>query len=98
MWVDDFQLLLDGRDIIEAKIKNPKEYKADTDKEFDNGSKLSGIVLTKSKIEDLDVLGKIWGYLKYYHPSIADGEYNWDYELFRMLPKVIDVKNQKERN
>jgi hypothetical protein len=83
----------DGKDISHAK-----EYKADTDKEFDNGSKLSGIVLTKSKIEDLDVLGKIWGYLKYYHPSIANGEYNWDYELFRILPKVIDVKNQKERN
>lgn len=98
LWVDDFQLLLDGKDISQAKFKKPKEYKADTDKEFDNGSKLSGIVLTKSKIEDLDVLGKIWGYLKYYHPSIANGEYNWDYELFRILPKVIDVKNQKERN
>jgi len=83
----------DGKDISHAK-----EYKADIDKEFDNGSKLSGIVLTESKIEDLDVLGKIWGYLKYYHPSIANGEYNWDYELFRILPKVIDVKNQKERN
>jgi len=98
LWVDDFQLLLDGKDISQAKFKKPKEYKADADIEFDHGSKLSGIVLTKSKIEDLDVLGKIWGYLKYYHPSIADGDYNWDYELFRMLPKVIDVKNQEERN
>jgi bifunctional DNA-binding transcriptional regulator/antitoxin component of YhaV-PrlF toxin-antitoxin module len=98
LWVDDFQLLLDGKDISHAKYKIAKEYKADTDKEFDNGSKLSGMVLTESKIEDLDVLGKIWGYLKYYHPSVADGEYNWDYELFRMLPKVIDVKNQRERN
>jgi hypothetical protein len=98
LWVDDFQLLLDGRDISQTRIKKPKEYKADTDKEFDNGSKLSGIVLTKSKIEDLDVLGKIWGFLKYYHPSIANGKYNWDYELFRVLPKTIDVKNQNERN
>lgn len=98
LWVDDFQLLLDGTDIGEAKIINPKEYRADADKEFDNGSKISDIMLTKSKIENLDVLGKVWGYLKYYHPSIADGKYNWDYELFRMLPKIIDVKNKKERN
>lgn len=75
-----------------------KGYKADTDKEFDNGSKISGIALTKSKVEDLDVLGKVWGYLKYYHPSMARGEYNWDYELFRVLPKIVGVKNQKERN
>lgn len=98
LWVDGFQLLLDGKDISEAKIKNPKEYKADADKEFDNSSKVSDIILTKSKIESLDVLGKIWGYLKYYHPSIADGKHNWDYELFRMLPKIVNVKSEKERN
>lgn len=98
LWVDDFQLLLDGKDINEAKIIAPNEYKADADKEFDAGSKISGIVLTQSKIEDLDILGKVWGYLKYYHPSIAKGEYNWDYELFRILPDVLSAKNQKERN
>lgn len=98
LWVDDFQLLLDGKDISEAKIINPNVYKADTDQEFDNGSKITNIVLTKSTIDDLDILGKIWGYLKYYHPAIATGQYNWDYELFRILPRIMSAKNQKERN
>ncbi|MFZ6010035.1 MAG: peptidase S41 [Bacteroidota bacterium] len=98
LWVDDFQLLLDGKDISEVTVIKPKEYRADADKEFDNGSNLANIVLTKSKIEDLDILGKIWGFLKYYHPSIAKGQYNWDYELFRVLPKIVNAKNQKERN
>lgn len=98
LWVDDFEVLLDGRDIGEARTVETKEYKADTDKEFDMGSKLSSFVLTNSRMEDLDVLGKLWGFLKYYHPSIALGEYNWDYELFRILPKVLDASNKSERN
>ena len=98
LWADDFKILLDGKDIREAKVMPVKVYKADGDKEFDKGSLINSIVLTKSKIEDLDVLGKVWGFLKYYHPSIATGDYNWDYELFRILPKILASKNAKERN
>lgn len=36
--------------------------------------------------------------LKYHHPAIARGEYNWDYELFRILPSYLQVKNDYERN
>lgn len=41
-----------------------------------------------SEIEKLGLTGKIWGFLKYYHPNVADGKFNWDEELFRILPKV----------
>lgn len=98
MWVDDFQLLIDGEDISKAKPKKTEELKAQKDNEFDNGSKISIISLTPSKIEDLVILGKVWGFLKYYHPAIAKGDYNWDYELFRILPKIIGSKTEKERN
>lgn len=98
LWVDDFQLLIDGEDISKAKLKKQEEFKADKDKEFDQGSSISTISLTPSKIADLAILGKVWGFLKYYHPAIAKGDYNWDYELFRILPKVIQSKNTKERN
>lgn len=72
--------------------------KADEDREFVNGSKIGTIQLTASRIENLDVLGKVWGYLKYYHPSVAAGEYNWDYELFRILPKILKASDKNERN
>ena len=49
-------------------------------------------------IKNLELLGRIWGFLKYYHPKIAKGNYNWDYELFRFLPKYIEAKNDSERN
>ena len=98
LWVDDLQVLIDGKDITEAKIRPPVVYKAQKDTEFDNGSKINNVKLTKSKINDLAVLGKVWGFLKYYHPAIATGDYNWDYELFRILPKILESKNQTERN
>jgi hypothetical protein len=40
----------------------------------------------------------IWGFLKYYHPNIAKGEYNWDYELFRILPKVVSSGDKVSRD
>lgn len=66
--------------------------------EFDTGSKIKDVNLTVSKIEDLAMLGKVWGYLKYYHPTVGKGEYNWDYELFRIMPKIIECENKNERN
>lgn len=99
LWVDDFQILIDGKDIAEAKMRAAVEYKAKKDREFDNGSRIDAVRLTtRSKINDLAVLGKVWGFLKYYHPAVAAGDYNWDYELFRILPKILGSKNQAERN
>ena len=95
LWVDDFQVLLDEKKISEANLK---QYKVLDDKEFDAGSKISDIALTSSILEHLDVLGKVWGFLKYYHPRVANGDYNWDYELFRITPKVLEAKSQSERN
>lgn len=98
VWVDDLQVLIDGKDIAEAKTRPLFEYKAKKDKEFDNGSRIDAIKLTDSKMNDLAVMGKVWGFLKYYHPAVATGDVNWDYELFRILPKVLAAKNQTERN
>ena len=98
LWADDFQLLIDGEDLSKARIKKSKDYKAQKDNEYDNGSTVSTLELTPSRTEDLVILGKVWGFLKYYHPAIAKGDYNWDFELFRILPRIIQSKSDKERN
>ena len=98
MWVDDFELLIDGDDLSVAKPKPQKEYKAERDKAFDKGSGLTTIKLTDQIVQNLTALGKVWGFLKYYHPSIAEGEYNWDYELFRIMPEILNVRSKGERN
>jgi len=66
--------------------------------EFVKGSGLVFDHLSENQIENLSLLGKIWGFLKYYHPSIAEGRLNWDYELFRILPAYIKAVKQDERD
>ncbi|WP_336730790.1 S41 family peptidase [Chryseobacterium sp. VD8] len=88
IWVDNLKVSIDGKDIDHAKIFEKKLTKVELDKEFDKGSTISNINLGQTNIENLKKLGLIWGYLKYYHPSVAEGNYNWDYELFRIYKKT----------
>ena len=75
-----------------------RSSEAEKDTEFKAGSKINSIELNDQKIEDLKTLGLVWGFLKYYHPNIASGNYNWDFELFRILPQIIKSKNSNERD
>ncbi|SNR83119.1 Peptidase family S41 [Dokdonia pacifica] len=58
---------------------------------FENGSNITISNLTPERIDNLELLGKIWGFLKYHHPAVAKGTYQWDYELFAFLPKYLKV-------
>ncbi|SEI82168.1 Peptidase family S41 [Dyadobacter sp. SG02] len=71
--------------------------KAEDDKEFDNGSTLTREQLLKIPGNELAELGKIWGFLKYHHPAVGSGKYNWDYELFRILLKYKDAGNKQAK-
>ena len=31
---------------------------------------------------------KVWGFLKYYHSNVANGNFDWDAELIEILPKL----------
>lgn len=100
MWLDDLKISIDGKDIEKIKPNKPELFseKAISDKEFDNGSNVTFPKLTKQKIDDLELLGRIWGFLKYHHPAIAKGDYNWDYELFRVLPNYLEAKDNRQRD
>ena len=39
-------------------------------------------------IENLALLGKVWGFAKYHHPSFLTGRLCWDAELLRLIPPV----------
>ena len=52
----------------------------------------------KSLITNLELLGRLWGFLKYHHPEVGKGSYDWDDELFQMLPQYIEVKSTVERD
>lgn len=83
--------------IAETTVEmSKKTYPAENDHEFDTGSGIHSIPTDKSSIDRLSLLCKVWGFLKYYHPEVCDGRYNWDYELFRWLPHVLKCHSEKE--
>ena len=89
VWADDLHLLVDGRPLErEPRIEQPKTV-LDLDKEFDAGSGITLKSLSKTQVDNLAMLGKVWGFLKYHHPLVTAGKRQWDYELFRILPKVL---------
>lgn len=97
-WFDDFVLTINGKNVQTLKEIKKELPKAKKDNEFDKGSDIVLSDLNSQKIEDLELLGRVWGFLKYHHPEIAKGNYNWDYELFRFLPQYLNAENDKERN
>ena len=50
----------------------------------------------KFEILKLEILCKVWGFLKYYHPAVGAGEINWDLVLINNLKKTSSIKNFKE--
>lgn len=44
----------------------------------------------------LVALGQLWGFLKYHHPAVAEGKYNWDMELIERIPIILQAKEEKE--
>lgn len=69
-----------------TQTQQPKEY-ADYSERSDFVVKNADSV----NLDNLVVLGKVWGFAKYHHPVFADSIYNIDYELFELLPKVAYV-------
>ncbi len=97
-WFDDFVLSIDGKNVQTLKEVEKELSKAQLDKEFDDGSLIELSNLKEKDIRNLELLGRVWGFLKYHHPEIAQGNYNWDYELFRVLPNYFETKNDNERD
>lgn len=96
IWLDNLRVTIDGADLKDAK---PKELlPAAKDTAFNSGSEINFPELDAQLITDLEILGKVWGFLKYYHPAIARGAYNWDYELFRMLPAYLENEGAAARD
>ncbi len=87
-WVDELELLVDGKPIAAAPERVVEKTILDNDHEFDNGSNFNPSTLSATQTANLATLGKVWGFLKYHHPALTAGTRHWDYELFRILPAI----------
>tara|TARA_R110001583_G_scaffold118679_1_gene270119 strand:- start:4235 stop:6541 length:2307 start_codon:yes stop_codon:yes gene_type:complete len=97
-WFDDLVVSIDGKDIRSLKTNGEIGQKVKMDREFDMGSNIEFPKLEEKLVANLELLGKVWGFLKYHHPRVAKGNYNWDYELFRVLPDYLAVKHRSQRD
>ncbi|MFT3824956.1 MAG: S41 family peptidase [Chitinophagaceae bacterium] len=49
--------------------------------------------LTPHQVQSLSVLGKVWGFLKYYHPQVTTGKLNWDSVLISKTPLFVQSRD-----
>lgn len=56
---------------------------------------VEAIELSPLQVDNLAQLGKVWGFLKYHHPMIIAGRLQWDKDLLRVLPEVLDAQDRK---
>lgn len=97
VWVDDLRLLVDGRPYDQAPALVREPTVLDTDTEFTAGSNVARVgPLRDEQVANLVVLGKVWGFLKYHHPAVCAGRHHWDFELFRVLPRVLEAADRRE--
>lgn len=97
LWVKDIQLFADNAAYHEEKPV--PVYQADTDDRFNNGSQIEVLSTSDTAmLSNLDVLGKVWGFMKYYHPVVHSGGLNWDYELFKIIPGIVSSRSVQARN
>ena len=78
--------------------RHPPGTDRDADHQFDDGSGIAIHKLDATQIENLVTLGKVWGFLKYYDPTITSGQQQWDYQLFRVLPEILAARNRARAN
>ncbi|HAD11489.1 MAG TPA: peptidase S41 [Saprospirales bacterium] len=97
-WFDNIELLIDGKAFWKAPKQIITQKPAELDTMFRSGSRVQLGQLTPERINDLVILGKVWGFLKYHHPKVASGDIHWDYELFRFLQRYPEGLKARQRD
>lgn len=97
-WFDDFAVTVDGKPLEKAPAKVIRLAKAQIDTIFNERSGIDVTTLTPQQVDNLAILGKVWGFVKYYHPAVAAGNHNMDAELFRVMPAILEAKSVQQRS
>lgn len=81
-WLDDIKIEVDGKDMYSIPSFNGR-----------NGEIIKQ--LSAQQITNIEMLCYVWGFLKYYHPVVARGKFNWDMELFKKISEVKSALDNK---
>lgn len=50
-------------------------------------------VFAQTKTTNIEIYSKVWGFMKYHHPTVAGGTINWDSVYIAHINKVMEAKN-----
>lgn len=50
--------------------------------------------LSLNEKKSLVALAQLWGFLKYHHPAVAAGTFDWDMELIKRIPAILECKDE----
>ncbi|MFV8392788.1 S41 family peptidase [Flavobacterium sp. LB2P6] len=48
-----------------------------------------------SDTKKLATIAKIYGFLKYYHPEVGKGKYDWDNQFIKYLPQILEANDRE---
>jgi hypothetical protein len=94
IWFDDIRVYIDGKPVEQAIIKPKAKAKADL--AFADNSGIASVNNDTQTIANLALLAQVWGFVKYHLPTVANGDFNMDAELFRVMPQVLKATDTKQ--
>ena len=56
----------------------------------------ANVSLSDNEEKSLVALGQLWGFLKYHHPAVAQGDYDWDAELIKLIPLIRESEDESQ--
>lgn len=91
IWADQLRIKVDG-EVLDKKMFIPyaEDHSSITTSNVPDFNGSSDIY---SRLADL---AKIWGLLKYRHPQVGKGKFEWDIELFKSINKILSIKDDKD--
>src|SRR5690606_15542538 len=91
IWADQLHIKVDGKELNrEMFIPYMEDYSLITRSEVVDFEGTSEIYSRRGD------LAKIWGLLKYKHPAVAKGNFNWDAELYKSINRIISIEDNIE--
>ena len=96
VWIDNFHITADGKDIQDIESYARLLLPAEKDTSNYGGSGVKSITLNPESVNRLADLGALWGFIKYYHAGVQEGNHNMDAALFRFLPMILAAKDSAQ--
>ncbi|MBI1287846.1 MAG: hypothetical protein GC178_09725 [Flavobacteriales bacterium] len=60
------------------------------------GLQLETVSAANRSTEQIATFCKVWGFLKYYHPAVAHGKFDWDREFMDRVEQVAKLQDKAE--